>query len=97
MRLSCDTSEMLPVIEQAVAYMKEAGIAKSRFWTYMLVRDADEAEHRAVTLDRMGVTPFARPYRDYDGGEPTLEQKQFARWVNKKAVFRSCTWAEFKK
>lgn len=96
-RLSCDTSEMLPVIEQAVAYMKEAGIAKSRFWSYMLVRDVEEAEHRAVALDRMGVTPFAQPYRDYDGGEPTQEQKQFARWVNKKAVFRSCTWAEFKK
>lgn len=30
-RLSCDTSEMLPVIEQAVAYMKEAGIPRSRF------------------------------------------------------------------
>lgn len=96
-RLSCDTPEMLPVIEQAVAYMKEAGIAKSRFWAYMLVRDVDEAEHRAVALDRMGVTPFAQPYRDYDGGEPTQEQKQFARWVNKKAVFRSCTWPEFKK
>lgn len=96
-RLSCDTSEMLPVIEQAVAYMKEAGIAKSRFWAYMLVQDVEEAEHRAAALDQMGVTPFAQPYRDYDGGEPTQEQKLFARWVNMKSVFHSCTWKEFRK
>lgn len=96
-RLSCDTQEMLPVIEQAVAYMQEAGIAKSRFWAYMLVQDVVEAEQRALALDRMGVVPFAQPYRDYNGGEPTREQKQFARWVNMRATFKTCTWKEYKK
>ena len=96
-RVSCDTSEMLPVIERAVAYMKEAGIAKSRFWAYMLVQDVEEANRRAVALGRMGVEIFAQPYRDYDGGEPSEEQRRFARWVNRKPIFRSCTWEEFKK
>lgn len=95
-RLSCDTMEMIPIIERAVGYMKEAGIAKSRFWAYMLVQDVEEAERRAVALDQMGVTPFAQPYRDYDGGEPTTEQKHFANWVNKKSVFHSCKWKDFK-
>lgn len=95
-RLSCDTPEMIPVIERATAYMKEAGIARSRFWAYMLVRDVAEAELRAVALDKMGVTPFAQPYRDYDGGIPTDEQRHFAVWVNKKSVFHSCTWSEYK-
>ena len=94
-RVSCDTAEMLPVIEQAVSYMREAGIAKTRFWSYMLVQDVEEAEQRALALDKMGVTPFAQPYRDYDGGEPTDEQKHFAVWVNKKSVFKSCSWKEF--
>lgn len=96
-RLSCDTAEMLPVIERAVAYMKEAGIAKSRFWAYMLVQDVEEANRRAIALSRMGVEIFAQPYRDYNGGEPTEEQRQFARWVNRKPIFRSCTWEKFKK
>lgn len=95
-RLSCDTAEMLPIIEQAVAYMAEAGVAKSRFWAYMLVQDVPEAARRAVALDKLGVAPFAQPYRDYDGGEPTLEQKRLANWVNKKSVFKSCTWEEFR-
>ena len=94
-RLSCDTATMLPVIEQATAYMREAGVAKSRFWCYMLVTDVAEAEQRALALDAMGVTPFAQPYRDYDGGEPTEEQRHFAQWVNKKSVFKSCRWADF--
>lgn len=96
-RLACDTSAMLPVIEQAAAYLKEAGIAKSRLWSYMLVQDVAEAEQRAAALDGLGITPFAQPYRDYNGNEPTKEQKDFARWVNNKAVFHSCRWSEYRK
>lgn len=30
------------------------------------------------------------------GGEPTQEQKDFAHWVNKKSVFSSCAWSDFR-
>ena len=96
-RLACDTSEMLPVIRQATAYLKEAGVAQSRLWSYALVRDVEEALQRVQALREMGVEPFVQPYRDYDGGEPTEEQKAFARWVNRKSLFRSCTWESYKK
>ena len=94
-RLSCDTASMLPVIEQAVAYMREAGIAPFRFWGYMLVQDVEEAHRRALALDKLDIIPFAQPYRDYDGGEPTKEQRRFARWVNMRAAFKSCKWEDF--
>ena len=96
-RLACDTSEMLPVIRQATAYLKEAGVAQSRLWSYALVRDVEEAHQRVQALREMGVEPFVQPYRDYDGGEPTEEQKAFARWVNRKSLFKSCTWESYKK
>ena len=96
-RLACDTSEMLPVIRQAAAYLKEAGVAQSRLWSYALVRDVEEARQRVQALREMGVEPFVQPYRDYDGGEPTEEQKAFARWVNRKSLFKSCTWESYKK
>lgn len=95
-RMSCDTSEMIPIIEQATAYMREAGISASRFWCYMLVQDVADAEKRALALDKLGIHLFAQPYRDYDGGEPTEEQKDFTRWVNVPSVFRSCTWKDYK-
>ena len=96
-RLACDTSEMLPVIRQVTAYLKEAGVAQSRLWSYALVRDVVEALQRVQALREMGVEHFVQPYRDYDGGEPTEEQKAFARWVNRKSLFKSCTWESYKK
>lgn len=96
-RFSCDTSEMIPIINNAVSYLRMKGVSKSRFWAYMLVKDdLEEAESRALALEDMGVIPFAQPYRDYDGGEPTENQKNFARWVNNRAVFKSCSFKEYR-
>ena len=95
-RMACDTSGMLPVIRQATAYLKEAGISPCRFWAYALVQNVEEAHHRVQALWEMGVEPFAQPYRDYNGGEPTDEQKRFARWVNQKTLFKSCSWKDFR-
>ena len=94
-RLSCDTSAMLPVVERAVSYLREAGIAKSRLWAYVLVEDVEDAHRRVLALEGMGVLPFAQPYRDYDGGEPTNEQKAFARWVNVRSIHKSCSWETY--
>ena len=94
-RLSCDTSAMLPVIEQAAAYLREAGVAPSRLWAYVLVQDVPDAHRRVLALEKMGITPFVQPYRDYDGGEPPNEQKAFARWVNIRSVHNSCTWENY--
>ena len=94
-RLSCDISAMLPVVEQAAAYLREAGVAPSRLWCYLLVRDVADAHRRVAALERMGFDVFAQPYRDYDGGEPTVEQRAFARWVNVKSVHRSCSWEDY--
>ena len=94
-RMSCDTKAMLPVVLNAAQNMVEAGISRSRFWCYVLVQDVQEAHEIVMGLDYNGITPFAQPYRDYDGGEPTAEQKHFARWVNCKQLFKSCSWADY--
>lgn len=95
LRLACDTSAMLPVIEQAVGYLKEAGVKEHRLWAYALVQDVEEAHKRILALDAMGVTPFAQPYIDYDGGEPPVEQKYLARWCNNKTVFKTVPFEEY--
>lgn len=94
-RMACDTSAMIPVIEQAVSYLREAGVKDHRFWAYALVQDVEEAHRRILALDRMGVTPFAQPYIDFDGGEPADEQKYLARWCNNKAVFKTVPFEKF--
>ena len=94
-RMSCDTLPMLPVVIDAARNLVEAGIAPSRLWCYVLVQDVVTAHKICMTLDLWGITPFAQPYRDYDGGEPTEEQKYFARWVDCKQLFKSCSWADY--
>ena len=94
-RLSCDTSDMLPVVEQAAAYLQEAGVKNWRLWAYVLVQNVPDAHRRVLALEQMGITPFAQPYRAFDGGEPTGEQKAFARWVNNRPVHKSCTWENY--
>lgn len=97
LRMSCDTSQMLPVIEQATAYLCEAGRKPSRYFVYMLVStDVREAEARAMQLNALGIEPFAQPFRDFENLiEPNAEQRAFARWVNHKAVFHTTKWPDY--
>lgn len=91
-RVACDTISMVPVVIDAAQKMVNAGISRSRLWCYVLVQNVKQAHKIVTTLAKWGITPFAQPYRDYDGGEPTEEQKHFARWVNCKQLFKSCSW-----
>ena len=89
-RMSCDTDEMLGIVENAIHLLADAGVKPYRIFVYLLVtEDIASAERRALTLRDLGVEVFAQPYRDYDGGEPSKDMRRFARWVNMKAVFKS--------
>lgn len=50
----------------------------------------DEDFYRVERLREIGVMPFVMPY---DKSDPY--QRKFARWVNRKHLFKSCTWQEF--
>lgn len=96
LRLACDTSAMIPVVRQAVAYLSEAGVKPYRIFVYSLIQDVDEAHKRIMELDKMGVLPFAQPYRDFNGGEPTHEQKRLARWCNMRATHKAIPFEKYK-
>lgn len=96
LRVSCDTTAMLPVIRQALDYLGEYGLKPSKVFSYVLIEDVEDAHHRIVELDKMGVIPFAQPYRDFDTNYVNPEHKRLARWCNMKATFHSCTYEEYK-
>lgn len=98
-RMAYDSSAITDEVEAAIAYLKEAGMPPYKMFFYMLVKDAEieDAETRAIKLDRLGCTPFAMAYRNLDTNEePSAEQKRFARWCNMKATFKSCSFSEYK-
>jgi hypothetical protein len=98
-RLACDTSSQIASVDSAVSLLRRSGL-KAPIMSYLLVKNGEieDALYRAEMLKRMGVDPFAQPYRDYENEvKPDLLSRQFARWVNIKAAFKSMTYKQFLK
>lgn len=90
-RMSCDTDAMLDTVLNAIGALRHFGVKPYRIFVYLLVQDIKSAERRAIRLRDVGVDVFAQPYRDFINNiEPTQEQRDFARWVNRKPIFKSC-------
>lgn len=88
-RMSCDTDPMLDVVLNAIQRLNHCGVKPYKVFVYLLVQDIASAERRAIALRNVGAEVFAQPYRDFENMiEPTEEQKRFARWVNKKEIFK---------
>lgn len=97
-RMSADTDAMLDVVLTAIDRLQAYGVKPYRVFVYVLVQDIESAERRVIRLREIGANPFAQPYRDFStNAEPPLEQRQLARWVNDKAIFKTVpTFAEYK-
>lgn len=97
-RMSCDTDEMLDVVIRAVDKLGGHSVKPYRIFCYLLVQDVQSARRRAEALREEGVEVFAQPYRDFENSiEPTREMKDFARWVNHKAIFKTVRWEDYKR
>lgn len=94
-RLACDTVKMIEPIRKAVDSLRWHNANPAQLFCYVLVNDIEDALERVRFLKSMYVLPFAQPYRDPEGNEPTKEQKAFARWVNHKAIFKTTTWEDY--
>jgi len=70
----------------------------TKYFCYVLVMDEiDHALDRVEFLRSINVDPFAQAYRDFDNEMGvTREQKDFCRWVNHKAIFKSVSWQDYK-
>lgn len=97
-RMSADTDAMLDVVLTAADRLNSCGMKPWRLFVYVLVQDIPSAERRVLKLRELGAQPFAQPYRDFTNNiEPPQEQRDFARWVNDKAIFNTVkTFAEYK-
>lgn len=89
-RMSADTGDMLDVVLDRIRLLGEYGVRPSQIFVYVLVTDIPSAEQRVLALRDVGANPFAQPYRDFANNiQPTKEQRDFARWVNHKAIFKT--------
>lgn len=96
-RLACDKKSQMSAIEKTVKLIRNYSSKQCRFFCYVLVKDVEDALERVEFLRGLKVDPFAQPYRDLQANkEPSKESRNFARWVNHKAIFKSVKWNEYK-
>lgn len=97
-RMSADTDAMLDVVLTAIDRLGKYGVKPYRVFVYVLIQDIVSGERRAIALREVGANPFAQPYRDFTtNAEPPQEQRDLARWVNHKAIFKTVqTFAEYR-
>lgn len=83
-------TDMIPKLKLITKYIKPY-----KLMCYVLIgywSSEEQDLYRIETLRKLKIDPFVMPYNKND-----LYQRSLARWVNDKAVFKSCTWEEYKK
>lgn len=95
-RLACDHKSQMEAVEKTVTTIRKYSGKKGNFSCYVLVKDIDDALERVEFLRGLGVDPFAQPYREPGSKqEPAKILKHFARWVNRKWIFKAVSWADY--
>lgn len=82
------------LIEKGIRICNEAGIPCRHMQFFVLIgfdTTPDQDYERVMTLREKGCMPFVMPYNRED-----KYQRQFARWVNNRAVFKSVKWKDYK-
>lgn len=94
-RLACDDKSQMESVENAVLSIRKFSGKKGRFSCYVLVKNVADALERVEFLRKLDVDPFAQPYRETGSkNEPDKTLKHFARWVNRKWIFKSVSWQD---
>ncbi len=78
---------------KGVGILNDAGIKNYRLMCYVLIgfnSTPKEDLYRVMKLREMKIDPFIMPYKKDN------YCRRFARWVNHKAIFKTCTFEEYK-
>ena len=93
-----DKDKIIPKLKMLCQYVKPYKIT-----TYVLVgfdnkEIVDTDIERVLILKEIGVNPFAMGYINFD--DPKWKKSQsvmdFCRWVNRKAIFKTIKWEDYK-
>jgi len=97
LRLACDSQAMKNPVEKAVSLLRKYNCTPKNYFVYTLIKDVNESVDRIMFLKSLKVDPFGQPFRDFNNNvDPTKEQKQVARWVNHKAIFKTVDFNEYR-
>ena len=99
LRMAYDSRAMQDDVHKAIELLRKHGVPARRLFFYVLIRDdTEDALGRIRELKALGCQPFAQPYRDFEHeGKPSREQWRLAYWCNRKPLFHSVDYEEYRK
>lgn len=97
-RFGCDTTAQIPVVEKAIDMINGYGY-KGEYFLYTMLNDDYQECYKRINYwrGRKNIYPYAQPFRDPFNSKHTMPQWQrdMARWVNKKMIFKTTSFEEF--
>lgn len=98
LRLACDSSSMMSVIQKAVEALRWYNTTPTRYSCYVLLRpgEIEDAVKRVRFLKGLHLDPFVQPYQPPEGRKPEPLEEDLARYCDMKATFKGCWWEEYK-
>ena len=99
LRMAYDSRAMQDDVHKAIELLCKHGVPARKLFFYVLIRDdTEDALGRIRELKALGCQPFAQPYRDFEHeGKPSWEQWRLAYWCNRKPLFYSVDYEEYRK
>lgn len=96
-RFACDSNSMIKPVIKAMKLLEKYGIGRWRFDNYLLLNGNIESAYlRAIEMKKYGVSISPQPYRDFRTKNSIPQwQKDFARWGNRKELFRSTDFKDY--
>lgn len=97
-RMACDTKAQMDYVEKATHLLRRFGAKPSVFFVYVLLKDdIQDALERVMFLKRLKLDPYVQPFRSAEKDSYlNAISMDFARWVNKKPVFKTCSWRDYR-
>ena len=94
-----DKELILQGLRKLINYVKAYKITCYVLVGYIDKNIIDQDLERVMTLKDLGVNPFAMGYINFSDKsfKKEKEVKQFCRWVNKKQIFKSVSWENYRK
>lgn len=99
-RFGCDTPGQIAECERATSLINKYGYKGEYFFYCILLSDFKESFERVNYWKQKGgrFLPHCQPYRDINNPHQVIPlwQKDMAGWANKKWIFRTCEFRDFK-
>lgn len=99
LRFAFDNMSDESAVKKGIQILLKAGISKYKLSFYVLIgfnTILKEDLYRVNLLKSLKIDPFVMIYRN-NHKQPTQLEKDFARWVNHKAIFKSIQFEDYKK